>query len=207
LLETKQLKACYANWNEAVNHYKKELNFTEPGTLPFSYDFTTQTINGEDAVKVIQQTQPDILIQAGAGILEPQIFTIPTRTTLNIHGAIAPKLRGGHSIFWSYYYGKPEWLGVTIHQIDSGIDTGLAYKRATLQYEPGIHPAKKIVECCTLGSVLLIQVIQELAQNAITPTQSNTKGTYKGFYSASQYQALQSNNWFPVEPNRYPSSI
>lgn len=92
-----------------------------------------QTVNGADAVRMLGMLQPDIIIQAGAGILRPRIFTLARLATLNFHHGIAPLIRGMHSIYWALWEDRPEWLGATVHCIDAGIDTGqvLAYAPIT----------------------------------------------------------------------------
>jgi methionyl-tRNA formyltransferase len=59
-----------------------------------------------------------------APILKPEIFTIPRIATVNVHFGIAPHYRGEHTIFWPLYFGDYENIGVTLHQINKGIDSG-----------------------------------------------------------------------------------
>lgn len=87
------------------------------------------TINGVDAVQAICDLAPDVIIQAGAGILRPQLFKLAHLGTVNLHHGMAPRIRGMHSIYWALWERRPDWLGATVHWIDEGIDTGdvLAY--------------------------------------------------------------------------------
>ena len=50
---------------------------------------------------------------------------------VNIHISYLPYNRGKHPIFWSFFDKTP--LGVTIHEIDEGVDTGPIWKRKELQ--------------------------------------------------------------------------
>ena len=90
-----------------------------------------QGINTPDAVATISSLQPDIILQAGAGILRRKIFELARLGTINMHHGIAPLIKGMNSIYWALWEQRPEWLGVTVHWIDEGIDTGgvLAYAR------------------------------------------------------------------------------
>jgi len=87
------------------------------------------TVNGPDAVETIRSLNPDILMQAGAGILRPQVFSLAKVACLNLHHGIAPLIRGMSSIHWALFERRPEWIGSTVHEIDANIDTGnvLAY--------------------------------------------------------------------------------
>jgi hypothetical protein len=91
------------------------------------------TVNGADAVTAIRSLNPDILIQAGAGILRPQIFGLSRIASLNLHHGIAPLIRGMNSIYWGLWENRPEWIGSTVHEIDQGIDTGKVLAYAPVQ--------------------------------------------------------------------------
>ena len=60
------------------------------------------TINGPDAEQTICNLEPDVIIQAGAGILRPQIFQLARLGTINLHHGIAPLIRGMDSIYWAH---------------------------------------------------------------------------------------------------------
>jgi hypothetical protein len=89
------------------------------------------TVNGDDAVDAMNELNPDVIIQAGAGILKRRIFSCARIGTLNMHHGIAPLIRGMNSIYWALWEREPSWIGATIHLIDDGIDTG-----AVLAYAP-----------------------------------------------------------------------
>ena len=54
---------------------------------------------------------------------------------LNVHTGITPRYRGSHGAFWAVYEGKPELAGVTVLQIDAGIDTGGIVAQAVIEVE------------------------------------------------------------------------
>lgn len=55
-------------------------------------------------------------------MLKADVLATARRPVLNLHIAYLPWNRGAHPLFWAAYDGTP--AGVTIHEIDSGIDTG-----------------------------------------------------------------------------------
>ena len=57
-------------------------------------------------------------------IINQQIFKIPKEGCLNIHTGLVQGFRGTDSCYWAIFKRKPEYIGATIHQIDSGIDNG-----------------------------------------------------------------------------------
>jgi folate-dependent phosphoribosylglycinamide formyltransferase PurN len=122
-----------------------------------------QTANGADAVRTLRALQPDIIMQAGAGILRRHIFTLAQLATLNLHHGIAPLIRGMHSIYWALWEDRPEWLGATVHRIDAGIDTGevLAYAPVTPQ-TPGEGYPSLFVRATQEGVARLVEVLTRL---------------------------------------------
>jgi methionyl-tRNA formyltransferase len=122
-----------------------------------------QTVNGADAVHTLRALQPDIIMQAGAGILRQRIFTLARLATLNLHHGIAPLIRGMHSIYWALWEDRPEWLGATVHRIDAGIDTGqvLAYAPVAVQ-TPGESYPSLFVRATQQGVAQLLEVLTRL---------------------------------------------
>lgn len=106
----------------------KEILDNEANKLPrdFSFDHIQETVgvNSSSSEKALADLAPDFIIQAGAGLLRKNIFSIAKKGTINLHHGIAPLIRGMDSAYWAKWYDQNEWLGVTVHYIDQGIDTG-----------------------------------------------------------------------------------
>jgi len=81
-------------------------------------------LNSEDFHNFIRQYEPDLFISvASPMIFKEKLMSIPQLDTINIHNAPLPKYRGMLPNFWQLYHGEKE-VGITIHRIDTGIDTG-----------------------------------------------------------------------------------
>ncbi len=78
--------------------------------------------NSPRAVAHLEQWSADLLIFTGGNILRDQVLKVPRLGVLNSHLALLPEIRGMSSPEWSLLYGIP--LGITIHLMDSGVDTG-----------------------------------------------------------------------------------
>ena len=78
--------------------------------------------NSSLAVAQLKQWSPDLAIFTGGNILREQLLEVPRRGILNAHLALLPEIRGMSSPEWSLLCGVP--LGITVHFMDSGIDTG-----------------------------------------------------------------------------------
>jgi len=78
--------------------------------------------NSPRAIARLKQWSPDVLIFTGGNILKQQVLNVPRLGVLNSHLALLPEIRGMSSPEWSLLCNVP--LGITVHFMDSGIDTG-----------------------------------------------------------------------------------
>jgi folate-dependent phosphoribosylglycinamide formyltransferase PurN len=83
---------------------------------------TCEDHNSPRAIARLKQWSPDVLIFTGGNILKQEVLDIPRLGVLNSHLALLPEIRGMSSPEWSLLCNVP--LGITIHFMDSGIDTG-----------------------------------------------------------------------------------
>lgn len=94
----------------------------------------TKDINSEETISQIKSYQPDIIVCAYFNqILKKGICDIPKLKCVNIHLALSQSYRGLNSYFWVLANNESE-SGVTIHEVDDGIDTGkvIAQKRVKI---------------------------------------------------------------------------
>ena len=86
--------------------------------------FQPVRIKTAEAVESLKKYEADIYIVAAFGqILSKEILEIPKYGCLNIHASLLPKYRGAAPIQWSILMGEKQ-SGVTIMQMDVGLDTG-----------------------------------------------------------------------------------
>lgn len=77
-------------------------------------------------------------------IIKPEVLNTPGLRALNLHTSLLPFNRGSHPILWSILEGTP--LGVTIHQIDQGLDTGPIIFQQELQLLDQTKSLKEIYD-------------------------------------------------------------
>ncbi len=90
-------------------------------------------INDEQSVQFLTEVKPDIIIQAGAGIMKPVTFNLARIGTINLHHGIMPEIRGIESTFWCMFYGVKDKIGVSCHFIDETLDTGAVITQSVLE--------------------------------------------------------------------------
>ncbi|MCA8985694.1 MAG: formyl transferase [Planctomycetaceae bacterium] len=121
-------------------------------------------INGAAAREWIETAQPDLIITSGCPILRPELFQFPRLGTLNLHWGISPAYRGEHTLFWPLYWGDPEGLGVTLHQIDNSIDCGPILAQGWPELSSDDDEASITIKSARLAAKLLCCVVDRIEQ-------------------------------------------
>lgn len=81
-------------------------------------------VRAEEFVKVLEKIAPDIIVVAAFGqIISKEILELPKYGCINVHASLLPAYRGAAPIQWAVINGDKE-SGVTIMQMDEGLDTG-----------------------------------------------------------------------------------
>ena len=83
--------------------------------------------NAPDSIARLREWSPDLIIFAGGNILRKQLLEVPRLGVLNVHLGLLPEIRGMSSPEWSLLNQIP--VGITIHYVDAGIDTGPILQR------------------------------------------------------------------------------
>ena len=85
----------------------------------------------EEAVDTLAALQPDVMVVIAYGLILPQtVLDIPRLGCVNVHASLLPRWRGASPIQHAICHGDAQ-SGVTIMQMDAGMDTGDMLKRAS----------------------------------------------------------------------------
>lgn len=128
---------------------------------------------GQQFLGTFTDLQPDIAVVIAYGKIIPQVvLDVPTHGCINIHGSILPLLRGASPIQYTILEGHEE-AGVTIMQMDAGMDTGdmLHIERipvAERETSATLHDKLKV-----LGANVLCDVLVSYINGEITPQKQN----------------------------------
>lgn len=83
--------------------------------------------NAPHSIAQLKEWSPDLIIFTGGNILRKQLLDVPRIGVLNVHLGLLPEVRGMSAPEWSLLNHIP--VGVTIHYVDAGIDTGPVLQR------------------------------------------------------------------------------
>ena len=87
----------------------------------------THSPNTPEAEQFIRLVSPDIVLARCKALLSEKIFTLPSRGTFVMHPGICPEYRNAHGCFWALAEDDLDKVGMTLLQIDKGVDTGAVY--------------------------------------------------------------------------------
>lgn len=118
----------------------------------------------------LQEYQPDLVIVAAYGLLLPQpILDIPKLGSINTHASLLPRWRGASPITFAILSGDAE-TGVTLMQIDEGLDTGNILTSRSIPILPDDTTGSLTEKLSTLGAQLLLDTLPAYLQGKVTST-------------------------------------
>lgn len=137
------------------------------------------SLRSEEAQQTLADLDADIMVVVAYGLILPKaILDTPKRGCINVHGSILPRWRGAAPIQRAIWAGDQE-TGVTIMQMDEGLDTGDMLAIATLRIDEKETSASLYERLAQLGPDALIQCLEQIAANQITPIkQANDQANY-----------------------------
>jgi methionyl-tRNA formyltransferase len=122
--------------------------------------------------------RPDVLCVAAYGrILGKDLLTLAPHGAINVHGSLLPKYRGAAPIQWAIASGEAE-TGVSIMQMDEGLDTGDVLLQRALAVGPADTAESLAPRLATLGGEALVEALALAAAGTLTPVrQDGSKAT------------------------------
>jgi methionyl-tRNA formyltransferase len=123
--------------------------------------------------------QPDISVVVAYGhILKPDLLAVPRLGSVNVHASLLPKLRGAAPIERAILEGLDE-TGVTIMQMDVGMDTGPILHQVPTPVAPDETGGELRTRLAEVGALALVEALTLLDETGITPRpQVEAEATY-----------------------------
>jgi len=131
------------------------------------FEGNIKTINTPETIAILKQAGVEALIVYGTTMIKPPLLDEYPGRMVNMHLGLSPYYRGNATNFYPLVNNEPEYVGVTIHHIDAGIDSGdiIHHGRADIVAEDMPHT----LGCKTIqvGIDLMIQTMRELAAGTL----------------------------------------
>ncbi|TVO33258.1 methionyl-tRNA formyltransferase [Vibrio algivorus] len=170
-----QIIAAYTQPDRPAGRGKK-LTASPVKQLALEHDipvFQPENFKSDQAKQQLEALNADLMIVVAYGLLLPQaVLDMPRLGCINVHGSILPRWRGAAPIQRAIWAGDAE-TGVTIMQMDIGLDTGDMLKISTLPIASTDTSASMYDKLAELGPQALLDCVQDISQGNIFPQKQN----------------------------------
>lgn len=131
--------------------------------------FQPQRLRDPSALQTCHALQPDLIVVAAYGqILPSELLDLPPLGCINVHASLLPRWRGAAPIQRALLAGDPE-SGITIMQMDPGLDTGPILSAEPLPITPDMTGGQLHDALAGLGAHLLMRTIADLKAGTVHP--------------------------------------
>ncbi len=143
--------------------------------------FQPERIKRPEAVEELKKYPADVFVVSAFGqILSKEILTMPRYGCINIHASLLPKYRGAAPIQYAVINGDKE-SGVTIMQMDEGIDTGDILLQKSVEIDSEETGGSLFDKLSAVGSELIVEALELLEKNELKPVkQDDTLSSHVG---------------------------
>lgn len=148
--------------------------------------FQPASLRKPEAAQPLVDLAPDMIVVAAFGqILRKHVLELPKFGCINVHASLLPRWRGAAPINAAILHGDPQ-TGVTIMQMDPGLDTGPILNMEAITIGPEETAGELSDRLAELGAKLLVETLPGYISGAITPRpQPEDSSTYAPMLSKS----------------------
>lgn len=141
--------------------------------------YQPQKVKTPEFVELLHELQPELIVVAAFGqFLSKEILELPKYGCINVHASLLPKYRGAAPIQYAIIKGEKE-SGVTIMQMDIGMDTGAMLDKVVVPIAENTTMGELHDALREQGATLLLEVIDKIATGtAVAEPQDDAQATY-----------------------------
>jgi len=135
-----------------------------------------EKLRAPEAMDQLRAWNPDLIVVAAFGqILKKDVLELPRYGCINVHASLLPRWRGAAPINAAILHGD-EATGVTIMQMDVGLDTGPMLACKAIRIKPDDTAGSVIQALSTLGADLLVETLPDYLSGKLTPQPQPAQG-------------------------------
>jgi methionyl-tRNA formyltransferase len=141
--------------------------------------YQPDSLRSEAEAAPLRQWRPDIIIVVAFGqILRPHVLDMPPLGCLNVHASLLPRWRGASPIQHAILAGDAS-TGVTLMQLDAGMDTGPIFAQRAIPIRAAETAATLHDRLARLGATMLAECLDDILNGHLTAMpQDNSLATY-----------------------------
>lgn len=131
--------------------------------------YQPRTLRDGSSDDVIRELAPDIIVVVAYGcIIPPQLLHVARYGCINLHVSLLPKYRGSAPIQWAVLNGD-RCTGVSIMQLDEGLDTGDVLMVEPVDIDPEETSGQLFDRVSAVGAKTLVQALEKLQAGQLKP--------------------------------------
>ena len=135
-----------------------------------------EKLRAPDAMEKLREWNPELIVVAAFGqILKKDVLDLPRFGCINVHASLLPRWRGAAPINAAILHGDEE-TGVTIMQMDIGLDTGPMLSKRSIRLTPDDTAGSVTETLSHLGADLLIETLPDYLAGKIIPQPQPPEG-------------------------------
>ena len=140
--------------------------------------YQPRTLRDGSSDDIIRELAPDVVVVVAYGcLIPPQLLHVAKYGCINLHVSLLPKYRGSAPVQWAVLNGDAE-TGVTIMQLDEGLDTGDVLVCEKIAIDPEETSGELFDRVTAVGARVLCETIPQIAAGTLTPQpQDHEKAT------------------------------
>lgn len=141
--------------------------------------FQPESLRNAEQQQLVADLNADVMVVVAYGLILPaNVLEMPKLGCLNVHGSLLPAWRGAAPIQRALWAGDTQ-TGVTIMQMDVGLDTGDMLLKVSCPILPQDTSASLYDKLAELGPQALLESLHQLSQNTLVPEkQDDSLATY-----------------------------
>lgn len=119
-------------------------------------------VNSQKVHNLLRENDIDIALVFGTSILSNDTLQSVNEFMINIHTGLTQYYRGVDSAFWAIHNDDLDKIGVTLHKVNSGIDTGKILYQSVPFIQRNDNPDSLFMKLCKEGADLLSEKSEEI---------------------------------------------
>lgn len=170
------------------------------------HGFTAKTVNGIKSDRVfamVNAFRPSLILSIySKEIIPDRILSIPKFGAVNLHPALLPSFRGVSPVFWAMAQDVRD-VGITLHYLDTGIDTGALIRQQTMRIRPHESEHAAYVRLTHMGTDMLRAYLRRVldGKKPRGKLMKKAAGSYYSLPTKEAVTALYNNGYAIVKLN------
>ena len=146
--------------------------------------------NMDDFELLITTSKVDLIITISYGqIITPRLLSLPKFGWLNVHFSVLPKFRGAAPVQRAILSGD-ETTGVSVFELDQGLDTGAVYKVLEVPLKADATTEDVLIELSELGAGLAVETLSMISKGLLPTPQSEVGVSYAAKFNKADGQII-----------------